>query len=97
MASLHGKAMGSGVVGQFHSMSFGGEASCLNCHVPKAEQWKNLLNNGKWVANESYNPTLKTQGIMFGPCHFRRHKRHGPPLSKNRPSISWAVHGELEK
>ena len=96
-ASLHGKAMGPGVVGQFHSMSFGGEASCLNCHAPMAEQWKYLLNDGKWVANKSYNPALKNQGITCAACHLRRHKRHGPPLRKNRPSISQAVHGEPER
>ena len=93
--SFHGKAMGPGVTGQFHTMGFSDEATCLECHAPLSEQWKKVRNaQGKWVANPDFDGGLKGKGLVCGACHLRKHKRHGPPLAEGKSSVSHLVHGQ---
>jgi hypothetical protein len=93
--SLHSKAMGPGVTGQFPTMGFGDQASCLECHAPMSEQWKRVLDaSGKWVANGSYDEELASKGMVCSACHLRRHRRHGPPLPQGKTPVSHVVHGE---
>ena len=93
--SIHGKAMGPGVAGQFPGMDFAGQAQCLECHAPMSEQWAGLRGaGGKWKANPAFDTELQSKGMVCGACHLRGHRRHGPPLAKGRVSASQLAHGD---
>ena len=77
--SFHAKAMGPGVVGQFHSMEFSGQASCLECHAPMTEQWAKIrTSSGKWKENAEFQAPLREKGLVCSACHLRSHKRFAP-------------------
>ncbi|MCZ6533417.1 MAG: multiheme c-type cytochrome [SAR324 cluster bacterium] len=93
--SIHSKAMGPGVAGQFLTMEFSGQAACLKCHAPMTEQWGGLRSDdGQWRANSAFNAQLQSRGMVCSACHLRGHKRHGPPLPPGKTPVSQAVHGE---
>ncbi len=94
--SMHSKAMGVGIVGQFPTMGFGGQASCLECHAPMSEQWRKIWQPEKkeWVANPDYDETLRNKGMVCAACHLRSHQRNGPPLAEGKTPVSQVVHGE---
>ena len=93
--SLHARAMGPGVAGQFPTMGFAETTSCLECHAPLAEQWAQIPAPGGVLApNPAYQPALRDKGLTCAACHLRGHQRHGPPLRPGREPVSQAVHGE---
>ncbi len=93
--SVHSLAMGPGVTGQFPSMSFAGQAQCLECHAPMSEQWGKLRDDkGNWQDNRTFDGALQAKGMVCSACHLRKHKRHGPPLPQGKAPVSQLVHGE---
>jgi hypothetical protein len=71
--SLHARAMGPGVAGQFVEMAASdpeGARSCLSCHAPLAEQWP---------GSPAFDAGLQREGVVCAACHVRRHERFGPP------------------
>ena len=97
--SLHSKAMGPGLLGQFPGMSFAGQAECLTCHAPMSEQWAQLPDGqGGWQKNAGFQEDLYGRGLMCSTCHLRGHRRHAPPPSPERLArlgvqAAEAVHG----
>lgn len=83
--SLHGHAMGPGVMGQLLEMSpaaVGELRDCTRCHAPLAEQETSLR---KQLRGTRQSGALHEQGLVCAACHVRRHVRYGPP--SNTPSV----------
>ena len=77
--SLHGHAMGSGVMGQLLDIkpdAIGELRTCTVCHAPLAEQETSLR---KQLRGAKQNSALHEQGLGCAACHVRRHVRYGPP------------------
>ena len=80
--SLHGHAMGPGIMGQLMSISPNATAelrACTVCHAPLAEQEASLK---KQLRGEKQTNALHEQGLVCAACHVRRHVRYGPPPNK---------------
>ncbi|MEH6579168.1 MAG: ammonia-forming cytochrome c nitrite reductase subunit c552 [Amphritea sp.] len=92
--SLHGQAMGPGLMGQLLDMAphaKGEHQACLRCHAPLAEQADSLVAELQQPTNpsaraakqlsqkESEQPALHRQGLVCAACHVRNHHRFGPP------------------
>lgn len=97
-ASLHGNAMGPGILAQYASFNSSEKAECNICHAPLSEQWQEIKNEGgEWQHNFHFQPDLENQGVSCAACHLREHKRHGPPLTIDKESLSEALHGVPER
>lgn len=84
-SSLHARAMGPGILWQFHVMEQPSANKCMGCHAPLAEQ-KALLaielgwTNAPAAPPPAYVPRdLHRHGLVCAACHVRRHARFGPP------------------
>lgn len=88
--SLHGHAMGPGLVGQLAEMAANDRANhqgCLRCHAPLKEQADSLvqalsegtLNAGSDTARASMSAPLHEQGLVCAACHVRNYQWYGPP------------------
>lgn len=84
--SLHGQAMGPGVLGQL--VNHPPEATeehqeCLRCHAPLKEQADSLVASlaAGAGARRPHDPerALHEQGLVCAACHVRGHRRYGPP------------------
>ncbi len=94
-ASLHGIAMGPGVMGQFPTMHPAEVNQCRDCHTPMYEQYSQVVDGaGNWRSNGYYDADLEAQGLVCSACHLRNHRRHGPPLVEGKESMSHLAHGE---
>lgn len=83
--SLHGHAMGPGVMGQL--LAIKPEAvselrDCTRCHAPLAEQETSLR---KLLRGVKQTSPLHEEGLVCAACHVRRHVRYGPP--PNKPAV----------
>jgi len=84
--SLHGQAMGPGILGQL--VNTPPEATeehqdCLRCHAPLKEQADSLVASlaagaGSRRPHDAERP-LHEQGLICAACHVRDHQRYGPP------------------
>jgi cytochrome c2 len=91
-ASLHGAAMGPGVMGQLHDRAYSGPeftAGCRACHAPNAEQAPMLPTEKDYEVNYSYDEQLADDGITCLACHVRQHARFGPSASEQPPISVW--------
>lgn len=86
-SSLHSRAMGPGVLGQFANMDAGAleeHQECLRCHAPLKEQAESLaaaLAAGS-ATGPAKNPpasALHLQGLVCAACHLRGYQVFGPP------------------
>lgn len=88
--SLHGNAMGPGILGQLVEMPAHARQEhqdCLRCHAPLAEQADSLAtaidaaSRGGGGAGSGRGATapLHEQGIVCAACHLRGLEMHGPP------------------
>ena len=84
--SLHGQAMGPGVLGQL--VNTPAEATeehqdCLRCHAPLKEQADSLVASLAAGAGsrrpQDAERLLHEQGLICAACHVRGHQRYGPP------------------
>ena len=85
--SLHGHAMGPGVMGQLQEIkpnAVGELRDCTRCHAPLAEQEASLR---KQLRGAKQNAALHEQGLVCAACHVRRHVRYGPPPTKPSAEI----------
>ena len=92
--SLHGAAMGPGVMGQFPTLHPDEVTECHACHAPLSEQYARLPGAQGAVPNGLHDPALMSKGLVCAACHVREHRRHGPPLREGRAGLSQAVHGD---
>lgn len=65
-ASLHSRAMGPGVAGQFKGMDDAERRDCRRCHAPLDEQG-------------DAKSALSAEGLFCAGCHVREGKVFGPP------------------
>jgi hypothetical protein len=83
--SLHSRAIGPGILWQFHVMGQEHANACMRCHAPLAEQKALLAIERGWAnapaaPRPGYVPAdLHRQGLVCAACHVRRHERFGPP------------------
>ena len=88
--SLHGLAMGPGIMGQLVNMSaraMDEHQACIRCHAPLKEQAESLVaflaagqkgDGGTTDAKEVKYPPHE-QGLTCAACHMRGYQRYGPP------------------
>lgn len=96
--SLHGKAMGPGVLGQVIEMEKNDPETaslCLTCHAPLREQQRGVSassdsGNTEYVNNPAFSQKLQHEGLVCASCHVREHQRYGPPR-KNTAQVSGDV------
>ncbi len=90
-ASLHAKAMGSGVFGQTVDLIASDPATallCYSCHSPLAEQAsKRRTADGRIVPGNTFQEALQPQGVTCAGCHVRTHERFGPPRRPGAPAV----------
>lgn len=83
--SLHGAAVGPGLLWQLPLMDQAQGNRCLRCHAPLAEQKALLAMELGWPNAPRQPPPdyvpadLARQGLVCAACHVRGHKRFGPP------------------
>lgn len=86
--SLHGQAMGPGVMGQLVDMSPDAteeHQDCIRCHAPLKEQADSLVASLDRGRDRSSRPagnvglSLHEQGLVCAACHLRDYQRYGPP------------------
>lgn len=85
--SLHGNAMGPGVLGQIIGMEKNDPETaklCLSCHAPLMEQQRKLsavsgLSDSRNEDNPIFSKKLQHEGLVCASCHVRNHQRFGPP------------------
>ncbi|MDP6484379.1 MAG: multiheme c-type cytochrome [Nitrospinota bacterium] len=97
--SLHAKAMGPGVVGQWADNP-AGAGDCVGCHAPLAEQQPyRVARSGAAVRNEGYVKDLEKGGLVCAACHVRGHERFGPPEAGKPlgPSVEKSPHGGVTR
>lgn len=99
-ASLHSKAMGPGIAGQYPPFSSSEKAGCDVCHAPMSEQAEELRVSGEWTANTKLNQNLQQEGVTCAACHLRKHQRNAPPQRTGKQDdseleeLSAALHGK---
>jgi hypothetical protein len=83
-SSLHSRAIGAGILWQFHVMDQAEANACMHCHAPLAEQKALMalefgwLNVPKLPPPAYVTPKLHRQGLICAGCHVRAHVRYGP-------------------
>lgn len=95
--SLHARALGAGLLWQFHLMPAAAANGCLDCHAPLAEQKALLARELGWSHAPASAPPayvaedLAGEGVACAACHLRRHERFGPPAAGT--TTTTAAHG----
>lgn len=100
-SSLHGNAMGPGVLGQVIEMEENDPETaklCLTCHAPLLEQQRKISTestaaNAQHINNPLFSQKLQHQSLVCASCHVRKHQRFGPPR-KNTPQVSGEIRDE---
>jgi hypothetical protein len=85
--SLHAKAMGPGVIGQFQddaTLNIHPRSKCLHCHAPLQSQQQSLTAS---LANKPASQ-LHQQGIICAACHIRDKHWYGPGQQKTSTSTN---------
>lgn len=85
--SLHAAAFSPGFAGQLiegelaepHALR-----ECQTCHAPLEEQ-QPFSRTG--LAQEAFQPELRSRGIVCVSCHVRAHRRFGPPRRTELPPV----------
>lgn len=76
--SLHGRAMGPGILGQLMALKDPAEAeACTRCHAPLAEQSEAFAQST--AAREPAVGGLHAAGLTCAGCHMRQGRIFGPP------------------
>ena len=97
--TLHAKAMGPGVIGQWADNPAVAR-DCVSCHAPLVEQQPYLFTqSGSMVKNKAYVKGLDSKGLICAACHVRRHEHFGPPKAGKPlgPSVEKAPHGGVTR
>ncbi len=86
-SSRHARALSPGLLGQLADVRRDDPAlaqTCLTCHAPLAEQYRDLL----------AAPTLAPgHGVTCVACHVRAHRYFGPPPHPGRSSVRYFTGG----
>lgn len=88
--SRHAKAMGPGVVGQYHDATPKFVQGCDVCHAPLHEQRRSVAEPGSDEERPSV-AVLRAEAVTCAACHLRGHRKHGPIRELNKRSIDSRV------
>ncbi len=92
--SLHSRAIGPGILWQFHVLDQVESNRCLRCHAPLAEQKALVALDRRWPGAPAtpppayVAPDLHRQGLVCAACHVRRHQRFGPARAEGTASAA---------
>lgn len=103
--SLHSRAMGPGIIGQFKNWGPHLDADieqCMTCHAPMSEQFDLMLFSLSGIplsgSTEGSRP-LHESGLLCAGCHVRNFKWYGPARRAGLPPVpedSVLPHGGFE-
>jgi len=78
--ALHSKSVGPGLLTQLDPNKDPETAiSCYYCHAPLAAQNEVIADEGRYIANGSFDKRLKSSGVGCAACHVREGGVFGPP------------------